>query len=314
MPEELCLVDTSWLLNRSLYAFKDFCDTHGNPIGALFGTTNFIKTVINRQLPTIFCLDSKSEFRRNLNEEYKANRESKNVWTMHDELKELSRGVGHIWFAEAEGFEADDVIFSLANKFSDAGSIVYVYSSDNDMLQTLQFPNVCVTRKLTQDSIECITESSEYYTKNYPVSPDKLAVYRAFRGDASDNLSPVVPRMQDKLIVQIVEMLDTFITKRGQDLYSKERIIKVLDSYKWTETQQNWINKLKENLDKFINNYTIMKLNPIETNIYGLMGDIKETIRFAEEKELYQYSEFLRKWKGVPIDETIRPDIPMSIL
>ena len=292
--KEVCLVDTSWLLNRSFYAFKDFKDSNGNPIGDLFGATNFVKTIINKGLPTIFCLDSKSDFRKRIDESYKANRESLNLWKHNNDLAELCRGINGIAFAQADGYEADDVIFSLAKQYSDLGFRVIVYSSDNDMLQTLQFPNVCVSKKITQNEIEIIEEDSDYYRDNYPVHPDRLAIYRAFKGDASDNLSPVVPRMPTKIIVPLTNL----IQERVDCKLDRDEILKVIKSFTWTETQLNWINKFEENIDKFISNYRVMKLNPIEFRAYYKVGNIQDTIELAKQKELYQYSEFLTRMIG----------------
>lgn len=292
--KEICLIDTSWLLNRSHYAFRDFKDTNGEPIGALFGATNFIKTLINRNLPAVFCLDSKSEFRKQINENYKANRESLNMWRLHDRLKELTRGIQGILFADAEGYEADDVIYSLAKEFSERDYKVYVYTTDNDMLQTLKFDNVYVSKKITQNEMELIDEDSEYYKKNYPVHPDRLALYRAFRGDSSDNLSPVVSKMPDKVIVPIVDILH----ERADNPMNKNNDEQLLKSFTWTESQMNWINKFLDNFDAFEKNYQIMKLNPVRFNIYSMAGDIRETIELAQKEELYQYSEFLNKWIG----------------
>lgn len=289
---KLILVDTSWLLNRSYYAFKDLKDYHNRPIGALFGATNFMKTILKLNIPTVFCLDSKSEFRKEINPEYKANRNSINAWQLHDDLKELTKGLSNVYFADSEGLEADDVIFSLAYQLHEKFDIV-VYSSDKDLLQTLQFNNVSFSRKITLSEFEQITEQDEYYQSNFPVTSDRLAIYRAFKGDPSDNLSSIVPRLPDKLAVAF-----TNIIKERSNPYKKEEIFQIIRSYSWTDSQKVWIDKFEQNYDKFITNYRIMSLNTHDVNTYQLVGTIQDTINHAFSLGLYQYTKFLQNIQG----------------
>ena len=102
-----------------------------------------------------------------------------------------------------EGFEADDVIGTLARRASEAGYAVYVVSSDKDMLQLVD-GNVCVLNP-PKDNLICDPAKVQ---ELLGVRPDQVIDLMALRGDAVDNV-PGAPGIGDKGSVELIQQFET---------------------------------------------------------------------------------------------------------
>ncbi|MDY0328730.1 MAG: DNA polymerase I, partial [Arcobacteraceae bacterium] len=139
--KSLTIIDTFGFLFRSYYALPPLKSKNGFPTGLLTGFMNFVSN-IGKDFQTdylVFALDSKGNtFRNEIYKEYKANRSE----VPQDLLRQLPIAIEWIEkmgfkTAAKVGFEADDIIASIAKAASDEGLIVRIVSHDKDLYQLI---------------------------------------------------------------------------------------------------------------------------------------------------------------------------------
>lgn len=215
---KLLLVDGNSIMNRAFFGLPVMTNSEGHFTNAVYGFTNILLRTIEDEKAThlIVSFDLKAPtFRHNLYAEYKGTRKG-----MPDELrpqmplvKELLRTM-HICICEKEGYEADDVLGSLATFFSqqkDAdGSLneVTILSGDRDLLQ-LAKENLKISIPKTKGGI---TITEHYYWDDvvtaYGVTPIEFIDVKGLMGDTSDNI-PGVPGIGEKTAVKIIQTYHT---------------------------------------------------------------------------------------------------------
>ena len=170
-------------------------------------------------------------------------------------------------FVRAKGFEADQVIAFLAEKYKDKN--VLIFSGDKDLLQLTYYDNVDISDKYERGTFLVKTDEEifnkfknskgEDFTRISTNKKDILK-YRALKGDPSDNLSSVFPRIKDTEIVSIIR--DYWVDNQEEGL-TEERVNKILEDLR--EDNPTLAIKLEENKSRWLTNYQIM-------NLYGLKG------------------------------------------
>lgn len=205
--ERLFLVDGSAIAYRSFFALSKqrLRTSRGEPTGALFGYTRFILKILKKFNPEFIavCFDTaKPTFRHIKYPEYKATREK-----APDELKaqipriaEITKALG-IPILEVEGYEADDVIGTLASKAEAEGMKVFLVTSDKDFLQLVNEKIQVINPAKTGDEI-CIYDR-EKVEERYGVPPQKVVDILGLAGDASDNV-PGVPGIGEKTATNLI--------------------------------------------------------------------------------------------------------------
>jgi DNA polymerase-1 len=133
-------------------------------------------------------------------EGYKANRKAMPE-DLAQQIPYIRRALGayHIPILEVPGFEADDVIGTLARKAVDAGYSVFIVSSDKDMMQLVN-QHVCLLNP-PKDNLICDAAKVE---EILGVPPEKVVDVMALRGDSIDNI-PSAPGIGDKGSVQLIQ-------------------------------------------------------------------------------------------------------------
>jgi DNA polymerase-1 len=142
-------------------------------------------------------------FREQEYKEYKATRAptADELVSQLIECRELFKVMGVKTF-EFPGFEADDIVFTLANKFASKGLKVYILSGDRDLLQAVDDKNIQVI--MPQRGISDILVYDEVAVMGkYGVSPKQFADYKGLVGDTSDNI-PGVPGIGPKTATSLI--------------------------------------------------------------------------------------------------------------
>lgn len=216
-PDGVILCDTSWLMHRAFHAFKGQCSvmlpSNGELIrkdtsvmfGILRGLTSMLKRSPTKSI--VFCIDAPLDSleRKKLAPEYKANREDNSqVYSDLNEILRMVTSIRGVYLAYKEGMEADDHIFSLASKLHTHFSTIWVFGIDNDLMQAYQFGNVEFFSKMDNEGGYVFTPRSYYKEKWGDVPYDRLAFYRSFTGDSSDNLKGY-PRFPRDVLLNIVK-------------------------------------------------------------------------------------------------------------
>lgn len=187
--DKLVLLDSNSLLNRAFYALPPMTAIDGRPTNAVYGYINMLLRIISDIKPSniVATFDLKAPtFRKQIFDDYKALRKP-----MPEELakqmpiiKELLTAM-KIQILTKEGFEADDLIGTLAKK-SNMDTIIV--TGDKDSLQLVS-PNVKVW--LTKRGITEVVEYDEARLAEEGMTPSRMIDLKALMGDASDNIPGV---------------------------------------------------------------------------------------------------------------------------
>ena len=204
--KRLFLIDAYALVFKYYYAFmgRPMRNRHGMNTSILFGFTKFLRDIQKRESPDLLgvALDPKGgSFRNQLFADYKANRPEtpEDIITSVPYLRRLLKAM-RIPVFEIEGYEADDVIGTLAFRASEAGYEVFMVTPDKDYGQLVGTNRHLYKQK--GDGIEIVR--SEDICHKYGIS-DPLLVrdILAIWGDASDNI-PGVPGIGEKGACKLV--------------------------------------------------------------------------------------------------------------
>ena len=204
--KRLFLIDAYALVFKYYYAFygRPMRNRHGLNTSVLYGFTKFLRDIQKREKPDLLgvALDPKGGcFRRDLYPEYKANRPEtpEDIIASVPYLRRLLQAM-RIPIYEIEGYEADDVIGTLAHKASAEGYDVYMVTPDKDYGQ-LVGPNRHLYKQ-KGDDIEIVREQDICAKYNIP-EPVLVRDILAIWGDASDNI-PGVPGIGEKGACKLV--------------------------------------------------------------------------------------------------------------
>jgi len=193
--ENVYLIDGSSYIYRAYYAVRNLGNSKGFATNAVLGFTNMLIKVVRDENPdgVIVVFDAKGPtFRKDLYSEYKANRRS-----MPDDLipqipviKDIVRGF-RIPALELEGYEADDVIATLAERFALTGADITIVTGDKDLMQMVK-PGIRLL-----DTMKGKISGPDEVRERFGVPPEKVIEVLGLAGDSSDNV-PGVPGIGEK--------------------------------------------------------------------------------------------------------------------
>lgn len=198
----LYLIDGNSYIYRAFYAIKGLSTSKGFPTNAILGFTNMLLKLLREKKPDYFAVvfDSPEPTERHKTyEAYKAHRPS-----MPDELKPQIQPIKEITNAfripniEIEGYEADDVLGTLAKKAEKEGIDVYIITADKDMYQILS-PKI----KTYDNMRDKVTEEKDIIDR-FGVKPSCFPEIMALMGDTADNI-PGVPGIGEKTAVSLLK-------------------------------------------------------------------------------------------------------------
>lgn len=207
MGEKLVLIDGHSILNRAFYGIPELTNSEGVHTNAVYGFLNIMFKVLEEENAD-YCIVAfdvnKPTFRHKMYAEYKGTRKP-----MPEELrqqvplmKEILRSM-NISIAELAGYEADDILGTLAAIGEKSGMDVAVISGDRDLLQ-LATKHVQIRIPKTKKGG---TEVENYYEDDvkelYGVTPAEFIEMKALMGDTSDNI-PGVPGVGEKTASKLI--------------------------------------------------------------------------------------------------------------
>jgi DNA polymerase I len=202
---ELFLVDGNNLAYRAFFALpEELQTTDGQPTNALLGFTNMLFKLLSDYRPrgVAVAWDTRPVHRKEIDAEYKRDRRA-----MPDLLREQFPHFRPIVEAfgyenlEFEGWEADDVIATLATRADEAGVKTCVVSTDRDAFQLVS-ENVCLM--MTPRGVADVhVYTPERVEARYGIQPAQIPDFIGLKGDTSDNI-PGIPGIGDKTAGQLV--------------------------------------------------------------------------------------------------------------
>ena len=212
----LYLIDGSSYIYRAYYAIRHLSSPKGFPTNALYGFTQMLLKVLKERKPDHVAVvfdAGRLTFRNELYPEYKANR-----LAMPDDLvpqlgpiKEMVRAF-NIPALEMAGFEADDIIATIARDCEERGLAVVVVTGDKDLMQIVT-GNVRLldTMKEKESGIPEVAE-------RFGVGPERVIDILGLAGDSSDNI-PGVPGIGEKTAIKLIQefgSLDELLVRAGE--------------------------------------------------------------------------------------------------
>ena len=203
----LFLLDGNSLTYRAFFAIpRDMVTASGQETNAVFGFTQMLISLLRDHEPdgVAVAFDRPGgTFRHDRLPSYKANREKQedSLYQQLDLVRELVAALG-LLVAEADGYEADDVIATLATVARDAGRDVTVVTGDRDSYQLVEDPHVQVLYNKRGVSDYALYDEAGILERT-GVRPADYVAYAALRGDPSDNL-PGVPGVGEKTAAKLV--------------------------------------------------------------------------------------------------------------
>ena len=211
MSEKIVLIDGHSIINRAFYGVPDLTNKDGLHTNGIFGFVNILFKILEEEKPDYLTVafDVKHPtFRHEMFTEYKGTRKGMPP-ELHEQvpvLKELLTAMG-IKIMELPGYEADDLLGTVAKMSEAKGMDVLVVSGDRDLLQIVTDDiRVCIpkTKRGT-------TEYEMYYTKDvqekYGLLPLQIIELKALMGDSSDNI-PGVPGIGEKTATAILQQFN----------------------------------------------------------------------------------------------------------
>jgi DNA polymerase-1 len=193
--ERLFLLDGTALAFRSHFAFarSGLTTADGRATGATFGFTMVLRSLLQKEKPDhIACAFDTGHptFRHKQYKEYKATREKApdELVAQFDLIREVVRAHG-ISIFEVPGFEADDVLGTLAREAGDAGHEVMIVTGDKDLMQLIT--PTCKLYNVFKRGVPLVIEDEATVQEKFGTTPDHVIDVLAIMGDSSDNIPGV---------------------------------------------------------------------------------------------------------------------------
>ena len=276
--EKLFLLDGHSLAHRAFYALPLLTTESGEYTNSVFGFARMLFKIIDEEKPDHIAVafDLKGPtFRHEEYEDYKAGRKKTpdELIPQIDLIKDVLKSL-NIPIIEKKGFEADDVIGTIAKQAANKGINVKIVTGDRDALQLVDnYINVIYTRKGITDIVQYDINKVK---DKYELKPEQLIDMKGLMGDSSDNI-PGVPGIGEKTAIKLLKEFDNMEN--------------VLDNIEKVSGK-----KRKENLRKY-SEQAIMskKLGKIVTDVSVDLDfkDLKlEEPNFDEVIELFKRLEF----------------------
>lgn len=220
---DIYLIDGSGFIFRAYHALPPLTREDGTPVGAVVGFVNMLIRLLqdSKAESIIMVFDAAREnFRNGIFPAYKQNRDEtpEDLIPQFPLIRRAAQAFG-LPIAEKEGFEADDLIATYAQKAHDAGHKVTIVSSDKDLMQ-LVGEDVRM-----YDPIKSRFIGPAEVVEKFGVLPEKVVDVQALAGDSVDNV-PGVPGIGIKTAAQLIEEygdLDTLLERAGEIKQPKRR-------------------------------------------------------------------------------------------
>ncbi|MBR6644103.1 MAG: DNA polymerase I [Lachnospiraceae bacterium] len=212
MREKIVLIDGNSIVNRAFYGLPDLTTTDGRHTNGILGFFNILLKLLEEEKPLYLAVafDVKHPtFRHEKYAEYKGTRKGmpEELREQIPVLKELLDACG-ILRLERPGYEADDILGTLAKQSAAKGYEVSLVSGDRDLLQIADD----VIKVRIPKTKRTGTEIEDYHTQDviekYGLTPAQIIDLKGLMGDASDNI-PGVPGIGEKTAVKLLSRFET---------------------------------------------------------------------------------------------------------
>ncbi|MCD8391405.1 MAG: DNA polymerase I [Firmicutes bacterium] len=206
--KKLLIIDSNSILNRAFYGVRYLSTKDGTPTNAIYGFLNILLKLIKEQEPDYICaaFDVKAPtFRHKQYEGYKAQRKPmpEGLAAQMPIAKEVLRAM-NITILEKEGYEADDIIGTVARICSEQEISCFIATGDKDDLQLASDKTRVILTVTKSGYNETIIYDDNAVKERYRVTPSEFIDIKALMGDPSDNI-PGVKGIGEKTAMSLIE-------------------------------------------------------------------------------------------------------------
>ena len=207
MSEKILLIDGHSILNRAFYGLPDLTNSEGKHTGAVYGFLNILFRTIEEEKPQYLTVafDLKAPtFRHKMFDAYKGTRKP-----MPEELREQVPLIKEVLTAMGvnivtkEGYEADDILGTLAKKSEAEGMEATILSGDRDLLQLATEKILIRLPKTVRGKTTIEDYHAQQVIEKYQVTPSQIIELKALMGDSADNI-PGIPGVGEKTATKII--------------------------------------------------------------------------------------------------------------
>ena len=201
--KKLLVVDGNSILNRAFYGIRPLKTKDGLFTNAIYGMVTILQRHLQTYEPDYFAVafDVKAKtFRHHFSEAYKANRHGmpEELAMQLEPAKDCLRAMGALVLTK-EGFEADDILGTLAAMAEKEDVTTYIVTGDRDSLQLITEK----TNVVLATNTEPLLFDTAAFLEKYGVLPTQFVDVKALMGDSSDNI-PGVPGIGEKTALKLI--------------------------------------------------------------------------------------------------------------
>lgn len=206
--KKLLILDSNSILNRAFYGVRYLSARDGTPTNAIYGFLNILLKLIKEQEPDYICaaFDVKAPtFRHKQYEGYKAQRKPmpEGLAAQMPLAKDVLRAMG-VTILEKEGYEADDIIGTVARLCEESEISCFIATGDKDDLQLASDKTKVILTVTKSGYNETIIYDDKAVKEKYHVTPTEFIDVKALMGDPSDNI-PGVKGVGEKTAMSLIE-------------------------------------------------------------------------------------------------------------
>lgn len=277
---KLLVLDGNSILNRAFYGVKGLANKKGFFTNGIYGFLTMFNKIKEETLPDAVAVAfdvKKPTFRHEAFEGYKAKRKG-----MPDDLakqlpvlKELLKYLGYA-ILECEGFEADDILGTLAKKCRQSGNECIIATGDRDSLQLV---NEKVSVRIASTKFgkpEVTLFDTEKILEDYKVNPQQLIDIKAIQGDTSDNI-PGVPGIGQKGASELIQKFGSlsYIYDNIDAIDIKEGMRKKLKDGKESAYMSRMLGTIRDDVPINTNITDFIPKNIDKDNALNLMTELE---------------------------------------
>jgi DNA polymerase-1 len=227
--DHIVLIDGSGFIFRAFHGLPPLTRPDGTPVNAVLGFTNMLWKILRDSKASYFAVifdTARKTFRCDIYPEYKAHRPPPpdELIPQFDLVRDATRAF-NVPSLEMRGYEADDLIATYTRRACEAGMRVTIVSSDKDLMQLVEDPQVVLLDHFKNREI-----GSDGVREKFGVGPDKVIDVQSLAGDSSDNV-PGVPGIGVKTAAELINKygdLDTLLA-RAEEIKQPKRRQNLLD-------------------------------------------------------------------------------------
>lgn len=207
MSEKIVLIDGHSILNRAFYGLPDLTNSEGLHTNAVYGFLNILFRTLEEEQPQYLAVAfdvHAPTFRHQMYADYKGTRKPmpSELREQVPMLKEVLRAMD-IELVEKAGYEADDILGTLAERCGKKGMEVTVVSGDRDILQLASDRIMIRMPKTVRGKTTIENYHAKEVLERYQVEPKQIIELKALMGDTSDNI-PGIPGVGEKTATKLI--------------------------------------------------------------------------------------------------------------